>query len=106
VGQRVAPLRDEPLEARQVELVLVHVEQVARRTRLESRLWQELAQLRDVDLHHLLGGARDFLAPEVVDDAVARDRPVRVQEQQCEERALLARRDPQRRIAVEDLQRA
>ena len=64
-----ASVGDRALEAGEVELVVADLEQVAGSTRVEPRLRQRLAQLRDVDLHHLLRRVRHVLAPEGVDDA-------------------------------------
>ena len=109
IALRPAPARasaNDALEPGEVELVRLELEGVARRARVQLRGGQHLAQLRDVDLHHLLRGLRDVLAPEVVDDPVERDRAVGVEEQEREERPLLACRDLQRRMTIEHLQRA
>ena len=50
-----------------------------------------LPQPRDVTLHQLGGGGRRAFAPELVDDAVARDHLARVQREQGEQRTLLRR---------------
>ena len=70
---------------------------------MQPRLGKRLPQLRDVDLHHLLRRVRHVLAPEGVDDLLAGDGAVRVQEQDREERPLLPRRDLQRRVVNENL---
>ena len=105
-GERGTAVRHESLEAVEVELAVGELEHVPGRTRVEPRLGQHLAELRDVDLHHLPRGIGDGLAPQVVDDPLPRDRPVRVQEQHGEQRPLLARRDRQRGGAVDDFERA
>ena len=71
---------DQTLEASQVELVLADLESVTRRIGVEPWLGQRFSQLRDVDLHHLRGGLGHVVAPQVVDDAIARDGSVRAQE--------------------------
>ena len=57
---------------------------------MQPRFGKRLPQLRDVDLHHLLSRVRNVLGPESVDDLLAGDGAVRVQEQDREERPLLA----------------
>ena len=91
--ERLPAVGDRALEAGQVELVVADLEQVAGSACLQPRLRKRLPQLRDVDLHHLLRRVRHVLAPEGVDDLLAGDGAVRVQEQDREERPLLARRD-------------
>jgi hypothetical protein len=59
-----------------------------------------------MNLHHLLGRIRNVLAPESVDDPLAGDCAVRMQEQHREECPLLARRDLQRHMTIEHLERA
>jgi len=59
-----------------------------------------------VDLHHLLGRLGQVIAPEVIDDPVAGNGPAGVQEQEREQRPLLSRREPNRRVAVENIKRA
>jgi hypothetical protein len=56
-----------------------------------------------VDLHHLLRRVRHVLAPERVDELLAGDRAVRVQEQDREERPLFARRDLHRHAIAQNL---
>ena len=59
----LAGVGDRALEAGEVELVFAHLEQVARRACVQSRLGKRLPQLRDVDLHHLLRRVRHVLRP-------------------------------------------
>jgi hypothetical protein len=56
-----------------------------------------------VDLHHLLRRVRHGLAPERVDELFAGNRVVGVQEQDREERPLLARRDFHRHAIAQNL---
>jgi hypothetical protein len=104
--ERLASVGGGALEPGEVELVVAHLEHVARSAGVQPWFGKRLAQVRDVDLHHLLSRVRDVLAPESVDDPLAGERAVRVQKQNREERPLLACRDLQRRVAIEHLQRA
>ena len=101
--ERAAAVGERALETGDVELVLAHLEHVARAACVQSRLRQRLPQLRDLDLHHLLRRVRNVLAPERVDELFARDRAVRVQEQDRKERPLLPGRDPHRHVIAENL---
>ena len=105
-GKRGTTVGNEPLEAVEIELVRLELERVPGGTRVQARLGKHPAELRDVGLHHLPRRVGDGVAPQVVDDPLARDRPVRVQEQHGEQRPLLARRDRQRGGAVDDFERA
>ena len=67
---------------------------------------QHLTQVRDVDLHHLLRRLGHVLAPELVDDALDRERPVGVDEEERQEGALLAAPQPHLAIPVAHLERA
>src|SRR5207249_8979255 len=72
------------LHARDIESVGVDPDQVAavrRCDRVETVAGQRLAQLGDVDVDRLFGRGRGRLAPELVDQALARDELVRMQEQ-------------------------
>ncbi len=94
---------DRALEARQVQLVVPNLEQVAGRARVQTGLRKRLPQLRDLYLHHLLRRLRDALAPQGVDDLVAAHAAVGVKQQDRQQRALLPCRDGQGRAASEDL---
>ena len=52
-----------------------------RRTRYQHAARKQLAQLRDVHVHHLHRAGRRVLAPEVLDQPIDRDPPVRVEQQ-------------------------
>ena len=84
-------LGHQPLEALQVELVRPDVDDVARRPghdRLPACA-ERLAQLRDAYLERGRPGFRRLIAPELVDQAVAGDDLVRVQEEEREQGPLL-----------------
>ena len=90
-----ARLGDERLEAVTVQLAGLQAKQVARRPRddqpaLAARLvgLQQPPQVRHVGLDHPGRRLGSLLAPELVDQTLARDDLVRVQEQAEEERAL------------------
>ena len=89
----------------QVELGRLDREQVAGRPGQQSLRGQQLAQPRDVDLQALHRGLGRLVAPELVDQTVAREDVVRVHEQQREQRALLGARERQRPLPVMDLER-
>ena len=94
------------LEAHDVDRLRVDVERVAGLAGLQRPGRQRLAQRRDVDVDHLDRRLRDVLAPQVVDEALDRDRPVGVQQQPREQRARLATPELERlAVAVEHLQR-
>jgi hypothetical protein len=84
----VPPLANEPFEAVHVDLVWVDAQDVAGRLRGEHPVREHLAQPRDVHLHARDGGLGRALAPEFIDEAVARNDLVRVQEEHGEECAL------------------
>ena len=87
--ERVGAFACERLEPIQVELAGTDPQAVATRGRLDSLEAEFLAQARDVELHALAGVLGRSLAPEPVEDLVARQRRVPVQEQQGEERGFL-----------------
>ena len=100
--ERPASAGDRAFEASEVDLVVCRLEQVARSTRQESPFRKCLAQLRDVDLHHLLCRFRHLLTPQGVHELLASDGAVGLQQQDRQQRPLLSRRDRQRCGAIED----
>ena len=50
---------------------------------------RSLPELRDVDLHAVGGGCRGIVAPERIDEAIARHDAISLEEQQREHAALL-----------------
>ena len=110
----VAALLGQPLEPFEIELLGVEIQQIAggtgdqdpsRLTRPAPR-FEHLAKLGDVNLKGL-GRRRGCLpAPQLIDQAIARDHLVRVEEEQREKRALLGAAQAERPIVlVADLQR-
>ncbi len=92
------------LEPDEIDARGVDLDGVAGRACLEDAVGQHLSQLRDVDLHHLLCGVGDGLAPEVVDEAVGSDGPVGVEQQPREQSPLLAARDRDGRRPIAHLE--
>jgi hypothetical protein len=84
--QRVAAGGDEPLEARDVELVIMNAQDIARRTGLQSLLLargtKRSAQLRQANLKVGGGAVRCEVGPQLIGQRVRSDEPVRAQQQQ------------------------
>ena len=106
VGQRLAALLAQPLEPQQVDGLRRDLEPVARRARLQRPARQDLAELRDVDVHHLHRRGGHALAPQRVDERIDRHGPVRLEQQAGEQRALALPAGGHGLAAVHDLQRA
>ena len=106
VGQRLAALLAQPLEPQQVDGLRRDLEPVARRTRLQRPARQDLAELRDVDVHHLHRRGGHAVAPQRVDERIDRHGPVRLEQQAGEQRALALPAGGHGLAAVHDLQRA
>jgi hypothetical protein len=87
----------QPLEAQRVDRVRGRAQLVAAAAGQDLRhvAAEQLAQLRDVELHHLRCARRRLLAPQPLDQAIGRDRRVGPQRQHRQHRALLggAQRD-------------
>jgi hypothetical protein len=80
---------EEPFESVEVELVGLDVQHIAGGAPREAPVSEGLAQTRDVVVEGVRGRRRRPLAPQAVDQAVAGDDLVRVQQQDGEERTLL-----------------
>ena len=106
VAERPARAGDELLEPRRVQLVRLDREPVAGSSSLEPLASDRVAEPVDVNLERLHGGTRRLLAPDVVDQALARDRLVRVGEEDDQYRALLRRSERQRNTVADGLDRA
>jgi hypothetical protein len=100
----VAGLLKQLLEPLRVELAGSDLQHVAARTRQQHVVAERLAQLRDVTLQRLGGGLRPPLAPQAIDQSLACDELVRVQQQNREQLALPSRADDERPIVIGDLQ--
>ena len=106
-GRGRSGLLDEPLEAKQVELIggdLQEVPVLTRDDRLARR--NRLAQAGDVVLERVRRRPRRAGAPELVDQAVGRDHLVRMREQDREERPLACAAECEPAPVVCNLQRA
>src|SRR5262245_1281847 len=93
-------------ETVKVELRGLYLDEVARRAGDEGALWQHLAQSRDIRLDHLDGSFRWRVTPELVDQTLYRDRMVRVEEEEGEERTLSPRAEHQGFAVLDDIERA
>jgi hypothetical protein len=82
-------LFEQPFEPLQVERARRDAQLVARGPRFEYALAKQLAKLGDELLDRLDGGRRRQLAPEFVNEPHRRHDPVRAQEQDSEQSALL-----------------
>jgi hypothetical protein len=69
--ERLPGVGHRALEPGQVELEVTHLEQLPGRACVQPRFRQRLAQVRDMNLHHLPSRLRKVLAPEGVDDLLA-----------------------------------
>ena len=101
-------LVEQAREAVEVELVRPGPEHVAGRPRLEPfrRAAESLPELRDAHLQRGHARGRRAFRPELVEQPVARDDLVRVQEQEREQRPLARPAERQRPTAVGDLKRS
>src|SRR5436190_23171971 len=96
------------LRARDIEPVGVDPDAVAAvrgRDRVETVSAERLAQLGDIDVDRFFGRGRRRLAPEVVDQALARDELVRMQEQDRQDEPLLQPAQRDRLALVDHLER-
>src|SRR5436190_1337086 len=96
------------LRARDIEPVGVDPDAVAAvrgRDRVETVPAERLAQLGDVDVDRFFGRGRRRLAPELVDQALARDELVRMQEQDRQDEPLLQPSQRDRLALVDHLER-
>jgi hypothetical protein len=86
---REASFRSELLEAVEVEFTGLDDEPVAVALADEAVLPDELPQSGYVAVEAVLGRRRRLLAPEAVDESIARHDPIRIQQQEREQRTLL-----------------
>ena len=92
--ERAPPLLRQVLEAVEIELAEADAQDVAGRARDENALVaspaERRAQARDVDLQRVGGARRRPLAPQLVDQRIRRDDLVGAQQQDRQQRTLLA----------------
>ena len=98
--------RDQSLEAVQVQLVGLELDDIAGGTRRDGVGPEHLAQIRDEALEHDLHGPRRLLSPKLIDQAVGCHHLVCVQEKEREHRALLRAAECKRPSAVPRLERS
>jgi hypothetical protein len=106
-SRAIAALGDELLEAVQVDLVRAELQRVAgplRHDRLAA-FPERLPELRDADLQRGQPRLRLLVAPQLFEQAAARDRLVGVQEEDRQQRALLRAVDRHGPSTVDDLER-
>ena len=90
IGRRGFPcFGDQPLDAEKVEIVGLHDKLVAAGQRSDHLASEHTTKLRHVHLQRLGCRRRRPLPPQPVDEHRLRNRLVGVQEQQCEQRAVL-----------------
>ena len=104
----VARVRDEDFHSARVEPLRVDMQPVSAgggRDRIAGAT-EGLAELRDIDIDRFAGRWRRRLAPQIVDQALARHELVRVQEQDAEDEALLECPESDRLSVLEHLERS
>ena len=101
----VARLAHELLEAAEVELASRRARAGSPRPRVQEPGSEQLAKLRDRVLKRRRRRSRRVLAPELIDETLGRDRLVRPQEQQRQQRALVSAAERHGRALVEHLER-
>src|SRR5215211_1662250 len=99
-------LGGKPLEAGEVEFVGLDAEQVAGAACLQPLRGEQLAQVGDVDLERRPRRLRGVLAPESVDQCVAGDDLVRMQEEDRKQGALFTAAEGQWAVALTHFQGA
>jgi hypothetical protein len=106
-GERGPPLRQRLLEAVAVELAGANLQRVgpADGTQRFAAAGELLPQRRNAVLEDLRGRGRRALPPQPVDDHVAGQRPVGVEEEQRQDRALPRSAERELPLAVERLER-
>ena len=95
---------EDVLETGEIELTSIKREHVAVRPCLEETGSQQLSQLRDGVLEGRRRSSRRMLSPELIDETLSRDRLVRPQEQQRQQRALVATAERQCLLPVAHLE--
>jgi hypothetical protein len=113
VSQFHTGLGDQPFEAMRVEPLRIERELVAALAGYDRAgraapvvTAQRLTKPRDMHLQRLGRASRRILAPQLVDQAVGRERLVEVDQQQRQQSARLASRKREPAVTVEDLERA
>src|SRR5262249_49983499 len=105
LGALFPRVRNELFEAAEVELALLDPEEVAGRLRQEDVLRKHLSQLDDKVLERGRRCLRPLLAPELLDDPIARKHLARVDQQEREQRTLLLAAEQDRAGLVDGFER-
>ena len=106
LGGGTARLGHELLEAGEVQLGRIDVQNVARRASHEPVVPDRLSQPGDVDLNGLGGRERRRGAPQRIDQTIGRHHLVRVQQQHGQDRTLLRAAQGERALVPRHLKRA
>src|SRR5712692_4508957 len=105
-SERIPALLDQALEPAHVDLVGLCAEEIAGAAGEQHTGPKQLAQLGDVVLHDLRRGFGRLVAPELVDQLLARDDLVRVQEQNGQEGLALFTPEAKRPFVLLDHERS
>jgi hypothetical protein len=103
-GERVTAFVHEPLEAKRIDALGVHLQGVSASRAHQHVLDQRPAEVRHIDLDRLDRGGGRALAPHEVGDAIDGEGLAAVQQQDREHRTLTRSSEFDRPIVVEDLQ--
>jgi hypothetical protein len=87
--QRLSPVRQLALEGDQVDVRRLDREEISRRSGQQRVRRQQLPKPRDVDLDALHRGLRRLFSPQLVDQPIARDNLVWIEQENTEESSLL-----------------
>ena len=105
VGERATRVGGHRLETVGVDLTRRRRKQVAAAARQEHLVAQCLAQMRHIPLQRFRCRRRWSLAPQLIDQTIARDRLPAAQQQDRQQRPLLRAAEHNRSLAVDHLQR-
>jgi hypothetical protein len=105
VGERVTRVRHHRLEALGVDLTRRGRKQVTATTRQEHLVAHCLAQMRHIPLQRFRCRRRRSLAPQLIDQTIARDRLPAAQHQDREQRPLLRPAEQNRPLLLDHLER-
>ena len=100
------PFPGEAQEAIQVERFRVELQHVAGRTSAEHVRRKHPPQQRHADLHHLRAAVGNVVAPEAVDQSLARDRAAGAEQQHRQQSARTTAGNGERLPVAKNLQRA
>jgi hypothetical protein len=103
--ERAPPLNRQLVEAVKIELPGGNVEHVAAPAGDQQPIAERLSQARDEHLDRLRGGGWRALAPQLIDQAIARNKLTPVEHQHSQQRPLLRTADPHRSVGLDHLER-